>query len=348
MSPNPTVISQSTELEEDRSPLKILLLAFFGVAFSFFMAYFFNKFLLVVNYPDLLWSVFFGGAFIVFTILQVCFIKSLTKLNLIVFFETLAAVAIFYKLLYPRPPLSLVSGALLFLFFLGLGVNHGLKLLENSVRVKFILTAKMIIPKAVTAILIFLTAMLYLNYFVLGKFNDAKGELLTAKLMLLTKPLLKSLAPDFSPDKKVSEFFTSLAENQLAKLKVKQATGIIDNFQVDFNQLSPEARKEITATAAAQLKTAAEKVVGPLNPNDFLARAVFKGVKNYFGNLPKNFKPIFGIIVAFSFFALMKGAAILFYWLIEFAALLLYKILLISGFAYVTMESRTREFILLK
>ncbi len=348
MSLNPTVISQSTELEEDRSLFKILILALFGAALSFGTVYFFNKFLLITDFRDLLWSVFTGGAFIIFTILQVCFIKSLIKLNLIVFFETLAAIAIFYTRLYPHPPLPLVLGAILFLFFLGLGVNHGLKLLENSVRVKFILTAKMIIPKVVTALLILLTAVLYLNYFILGKFTDSKGELLTAKLMLTAKPAFKFLTPDFSPDKKVSDLFLSLAENQLNKMKIKRVNGILDGFQVNFDQLSPEAQKEIIATVAAQLKSTAEKVVGPLDPNDSISHAVFKAAKTYFGNLPENFKPIFGIIIAFSFFSIMKGFAILFYWLIEIIAFLIYKILLVSGFAYVTMESRTREFILLK
>ncbi len=161
---NPTVISQSSELEEDQNNIKIFTLGFLGVVFSFVAVNFFNRFLLTISYSDFWWSIFFGVIFVILTILQSAFIKSSSKVNLIVFLEVLVPLCLFYRSLYPRPSIALVFGALLFLFFLSLGTNHGAKLLKNSVRVDFILTSRMVIPKAVSAILIFLSASFYVNY----------------------------------------------------------------------------------------------------------------------------------------------------------------------------------------
>ncbi|MEK7086759.1 MAG: hypothetical protein AAB935_00685, partial [Patescibacteria group bacterium] len=84
------------------------------------------------------------------------------------------------------------------------------------------------------------------------------------------------------------------------------------------------------------------------NGNDTLNKAIFLGIKNYIKNFPPNFTAVFGIVTALVFFAILKSVAVLFYWLVEIVALIVFKILLISGFAYISIENRSREFILLK
>lgn len=345
MSLNPTIISQSQELEADRNPLKIIILAVVGMTLSFAAVYFFNRFLLTAGYGDFFRSFLFGGGFLVLTVLQVFTIKSLTKLNFILFLEVLSALAIFYPYFYPQISIPLVAAGFLFFFFLSLGASQGLKLLGNSVKIQSILTAKMIIPKAVTGLLIFLSVILYLDYFKWGKFNDGLGQTLVNQSLIVSKPIFKYLSPEFSPDKTVNQFFLAVSENQLEKLKLRND---ITGLDLNYDALSPEEKKQVAGKVAEQLKLSTEKIVGRLNGNDTLNKAIFLGIKNYINNFPPNFTAVFGIVTALVFFAILKSVAVLFYWLIEIVTLIVFKILLISGFAYISIENRSREFILLK
>lgn len=341
-------MSQSRELEEDRSVIKILILGLVGITLSYFTVYFFNKFLNSVHSSDILLSVIFAFSFSVFTIIQVFLIKSLSKINLIVFLETLAALAVFYPRFYPQTSWILLGAGFILFLFLSLGVGQGVKFLENSIKIKYTLTAKLVIPKVVTGLLIFLSVIFYLNYFVWGKFTDQMGQTIINQSLALSKPIFKPLDQNFSPNENLRDFFSHLAENRLRKLKSGDFKTVLPNFEYDYEHLPPEIQKELVARTAEQLKLVSEKTVGPLNWTDSIARTVFNLVKRNTRGLSQNFNSVYGIALAVMFFVAMKGVAVLFYWLIEFFAFVIMKFLLVSGFAYLSIENRSREFILLK
>lgn len=342
------IISQAKEPEADRNLSKIIFLGIFSVVSSFLTVYCFNRFLTANSYPFLFWSLFFSWLFIVLLILESLFIKSIWRLNLIIFFSTLSTLFGFYSKIFSKTSTPLLIAAALFFFFIAMAVNRGFKLRANLMKIDFFIFARTVIPKATTAILVFWCFLVYLNFFQWGKFNEKMGQDLVDRGLMASKPILNLFVPDFNLNQTSGDFFKDISQKQLEKISMDKSAESAKTFNFDFENLPPEAKNKIVDQSAKELEIYLEKYAGPIEPTDQLSTVIFKIIKNYIKNLPENIKPFFGFLTAFFVFLLLKGIAILFYWFTEITAWFIYKFLLISGFGYVMLETRTREVILLK
>ncbi len=350
MEPNPQIISQAKELEEDRNTFKIFLLAVLGVIFIFTAVSTFNLFITTASGSYFLWAIVSSVLFLTLTVLQVFFIKSGVKLFFILFFESALTLIIFYKYLYPKPSLILLSAPILLFIFLALAVNHGSKILSNSIKIHFIPVARTIIPKAVTGLLLFLVILVYLNYFEWGRFNEKLGQALVNQTLIGSTPAFRIWTPQYSYNQTTQNFLEGIAENQLNRFKPKLFNDSSFDFEsFNFDNLPAEQKKLLISQAAKELESTFEDLLGgPLNSNEPLNLAAYRLTKDYFKDLAPQAKSFLGIIIAAFLFFFLKGVAILFYWLIEFLSFILFKFLIAVGFAYVSLETRSREFVLLK
>jgi hypothetical protein len=341
------VISQSKEPEIDRSLLKIIFLGFFTVGFVFLAVYFFSQYLLLG------WLRFFWGtiaaaaAALSLNILNVFFVKSRAKLNLIIFLESLAPLVIFWNKIYPTPSKVLLGGAAVFFVFLLIGASRSAKLLANGLKIQFWFTAKPFLTKAVSGFLIFLSVIFYLYYFQWGKFNDVLGQKFLDVFLVNAEPFLRFQLGNVSFRSSMDDFLKEVAETQLKRIKLTISERSEQNFEGDFANLPPELKKQAIEKASLALKENLEKTFGPLDSKKEVRIIIYEIIKKYFENLRKQFKLLWDIGIVIIFFFTLKGLAALFNWLIIFIAFVLYKLAIVTGFAYVTLESRSREFILL-
>jgi len=74
---------------------------------------------------------------------------------------------------------------------------------------------------------------------------------------------------------------------------------------------------------------------------------IFRIIKDYVDGIPPATKSVFSVVLAVLFFFSARGIAFLLYWLPELIAFLMFKLFMVTGFAYVGLESRSREFIML-
>ena len=347
MSPNPTVISQSKEPEEDRSLWKIIILALLGAGFVFVATYFFNKFLLTADYSNLFFSFLFVGIFLVVMILQVFFIKDGLKMAGVTFLQGIAPLIVFYPKIYPVPSLILIAGSLIFFIFMVSAAIKGQRVLANSLEVRFFFTARNVLPRVFTGFLIFFTIVLYLNYFLWGNFNDELGKVLVGQTLNSSQPIVGIVYSDISFNKTVQNFLDVIAENQLRKIRPGMAGGTGDEFAIDFQSLSSPEKAEVIRQFSLGLKKKLEKIVGPLSASAPVTGEVFRIIKNYFSGLSDVLKSALGLVLALAFFFGVKGIATLLYWFIELVAFVLFKFLLITGFARISLENRGREFVML-
>ncbi|MCP6719868.1 MAG: hypothetical protein KJI72_00895 [Patescibacteria group bacterium] len=346
MSPNPTVISQSKESEEDRSLWKIIILVLFGAGFIFATTYFFNKFLLTADYSRLFFSLLFGGGFLVVMILQIFFIKGRFNMVVVMFLQGITPLIVFYSRIYPSPSLVLIAGSLIFFIFLVFAAVRGQRVLSNSLEIKFFFTARSILPRAVTGLLIFLTIVFYLNYFSWGNFNDELGRVLVGQTLASSQPIVGLVFSDISFNKTVQSFLDVIALNQLRKIPSSMGETEADPA-INFQRLPPPEKAEAVRRFSLELKKELEKVVGPLNASAPVTGEVFRITKDYFNGLSAALKSALSLALALAFFFGVKGIAVLLYWFIELVAFVLFKFLLISGFAHITLENRGREFVML-
>ena len=340
------VISQSKEPEIDRSLWKIILLAILGIGLSILSVYLWSKLILTGSF-EYAWGLILSAAlFFVVNILGVFFVKSRVKINLILFLESFFPIVLFYDKLYPAPSLTLLLGALVTFVFFALGVSQGIKSLSNGLKIHFWLTARAILPKVVTGFLIFLSVLLYLNYFEWHKFNEDLGKKLFDGALDSGEPILKIVLANVSFGEPLNVFLNKVAEAELRKIKSSELEKVL-NFKGDFNSLPPDLKARLLENATNQLEISLEKIFGPLDSGKSVKETAYELLKNYIGKLGSSAEYFLNFGVAFLIFFTLKSIAVLFYWLIIFIAFVFFKLSLVINFSYVTLENRSREFILL-
>ena len=351
MVPNPLIISQAKDLEEDQNAFKIFILTALGVVLIFTAISTANLFLTTARGAYFWWSLLANIFFLILSVLQAFFIKSGARMFLITFIESVSTLVIFYKYLYyPKSSLILFSAPLLLFVFLFLAINHGSKILSNNVKIQFIWVARTIIPKAVTGLLLFLVILVYLNYFEWGKFNEKLGKALVNQILIGATPIFRIWAPDYSSSQTTQNFLNDIAENQLSKFKPSFLKGSPFDFEaVDFDKLTEEQKEVLINQTSKELELAFENMLNnSLNSKEPLNQTVYRLINDYFKKLTPQVKSMFGLITAALLFFFLKGIAILFYWLIEFLSFIIFKFLIAVGFAHISSETRGREFVLLK
>ncbi|MEK7464381.1 MAG: hypothetical protein AAB617_01235 [Patescibacteria group bacterium] len=348
MTQNPTIISQSKEAEEDRGWFKITLFALLGILSVYAGSYFFNEFLITALYSRFFASVLFFVLFLAFVVLYPFIIKSGVKKGLILLLQAIAALSVFFDRLYPVPNYILLGAGLVLCLFLLSGINRSSQILNNSLSIKFLSATKAGLPKMVTGLLIFLSVLFYLNYFEWGKFTDKLGQNLVVGIIDSSEPVVKFWFSDINFSGSVGTFLDSVALSQLKRLRFDAVKSSQNNFADNFQNLLPAQKAAMEKQVSLGLKTFIENKVGPLNASAPLKEMVYSLLKKNFNQLPSATKSIFGLLSAFVFFLTLKGFAFLFYWLIEAVAFIIYKFLIITGLAYISLESRSREFVILK
>lgn len=363
MPPTPVIISQSREAEVDRSILKILLFAFFGIGLNVLSVYLFTQFLLTLTLRNFLSWFITAIVFFVFVVLQTIFIKSFAKLQLVMFLHGIAPVSLFLSNIYPNTSMVIVIGVVVFALSLMNSSGRGLKMLANSLTIKFFQIARAILPRAMTGMLLFLSLLTYFYYFELGKFTSRLGQSIVYEVLSSADPLLNVWFPGASFNNDIDEFLGKVAETELRKMPKNiiggsATTAQIDSLaslainpefaeRIDFNALPEPIRAKIIREAAGRIKTSLEEVIGPLPEEQQVKDIIFSIVAKYVADFSANMGWLFSVIVVAAAFFTLRGIFSLFKWLISLIAFILFKFLVITGFAYTNLETRSREFVLL-
>lgn len=344
----PVVEQQSKEAEVDKNLLKIFIFGFVAVAVSFFAVFFFTEFLSAINLQNFILWLFFSVFFFALVILQTFFIKSLWKLLALCALEVLAPLLFFWQQLFPAPHVILLIGAFGFFLFLFEAVREGWLFISETLTIRFSFVSRGILGKVVTGFLIFLSAVTYTWYFDLARFNPSDGYKLMSNSIFSVEPFLKVWYPGAELNQSVDGFSKKIAEAELRKLPQKMPSENGETKEVDFSLLTKQQQQRVIEDAGENLRLSFEKTLATSLPKDKLVKDVlFTLVQQKINNFSEKTKNYFGLIVILIFFSTGKGFFGVFSWLIRFGAFLLYKILLVLGFAYVSVETRSREFILL-
>jgi len=321
------------EVEVDKSIPKVVLLGFLGTVVAATLSFFFVQFLQGI--ASLWWVLGACLIFLVLAVLNAFFIKSSGKIVFIVFLESLALIAPLYYYVYPEPSFVLLGGAFLFLIFGATGIKQGKNILMNLLEIKFFSVSRGVTPKVVTGILIFMSAVFYVAAFERGDALQSLEKLVIKPLIQSTEPLLRLWIPDISLEKPFGEFIKKFTESRL------------ESMQPDFMKYLPEVREGLVATASEEIKSSLEKSLGPINSQDTVAEVATKSFKRYFAGLPPQFQLGIEIAIAVLFFLTLRGLVVLFYWFINFCAFLVFRFLVLTNFAHIALEARSREFVIL-
>lgn len=335
--------------------IKIFALAFLGVLFNVLAIANFLKLLKTPTISLAFATLGFSFLFLILILLDVFFIKNIFILFFVALFNVLSPFVLFYSNLIPSGILEahkltfyvIVSGFVIFFASLFGGLLRGKGILDNGVSVKFFMVVKPILAKAVFGLLVLLTALSYLAYFQWGFFNNSVGADISYGILKSANPALSVIYPGTSFDDSLSVFLPKVAETELKKLSAKKFSEASDN-ELNLDLLSPSEREKIIATTALSIKTNLEKVklIGPLQSSEKLSDIVYRLANKYFSGLYLQYgKTVFSLAFTLFIFFFLKSILILFYWLIEFVAFIIFKLFFILGFARSTIENTQKEVI---
>ena len=270
-------------------------------------------------------------AFLVIFLLQTLFIKSRWISNLIILLEGLGAILFFLA----DFSLPVLSAWLLFLFFLWVADRSGKNLLENDLKFRFFHIDRKITYDAITA-LAALISVLYVSTADLSGNGISKKGL--ESILKPVEPLIQRLVLDnFSFQMSIYQ----LVDSAVTKQAVKQ-------LGISPDSVAASLKNEAINKTIADLGERATGYGVTFKKSDSITDVVYNYIKNQLAKLPDVFR--FGIPFGFGLlvFLTIKGLEAAVRWLVAIPAYLLYQILLASGFATLTLESRRKEIIILK
>lgn len=339
MAPDLQVISEGKEEEVDRNVWKIVVLAILTIAASAFSVFFFEQFLLEIRLSSFLSFALLASTFLVFTLLLVFFVKGGPKLFFIVAAATLLPLVFFLPALYPQPSLVLIAGAVVWFLCSIYAVRRGQQFLKNGLKIRFFETTRFVLPRAFTGFLIFLSVLFYLNYFAWGHYRPEIGRNIVYDTLQSSESLAQVWVANISFEKSLQYGLNAFAEVELRKQHTAS--------EITYTQLSPPEQARALTAATGELKTYLEKFTGPLDLQTPLNAVIYNLVERYVSDFASKTAPWFGIIVTLIVFFVCRGVIAILSPIVRFIAFLVYKFLVAVGFAYVALESRRREFILL-
>ena len=323
------------EAEADKAIAKIVIFAIIGTAFSFLFGYFLRLFIFEGQSDFLLFSFLAGLGFLIFFLLNVFFIKNLWLVNLTIFLGALAFSASFYDQLSKTFGIGVLISFLILLL-----ANHaGRQELENMLKIKFWRVSKKIVPKAITALAVFVGIV----YVGVADFNIERKDFFISQTTFekIISPIanigiIQKFLPGFDLSLPTEKLIENLAASQIEQNpELKLLPESVKNQLIDQSVRELENKiSEFTAT--------------PLDSKAKASDALYEIIMKKFGNLPTNIKSIAPMIVAALIFLTIVGLSLPIRLMVTVLTFLIYEIFLALGFSTIIMEGKSREIIILK
>ncbi|MBI5079639.1 hypothetical protein HZB06_03190 [Candidatus Wolfebacteria bacterium] len=326
--------------EVDWSILKIVVLAIIGVSFAFLSGFFLNLFMSNGQWNFLAFSFACLLIFLTFFLLNVFFIKALWRINLIIFLESLAFLAGFYAIFVSSPMFFLIAGAAIFAV-LTLANYAGWQELHNMIEIRFWRIAKLVLPKAVLGVAIFISVIYYaaLEPTIVGGKEFFISQNNFEKLINPLAPLIEKFFPQMNFSSSVGDLIADLAKSQIESGFNSGLAGKIDK----------NAKSGLVNQISNDLKQRFSTYLGPSFNFNLKTGAALYGflAEKYLGMEPKSKKAV-AAIVAVTIFFIIVSLILPIRLLAASIAFIIYEILIAVGFAEVVLEGKSREIIILK
>ncbi len=319
------------EAEVDYSSLKITALIGLTVLSVAAFAYFFS-------HNNLLLSFTFSFLSLSFFVLQSLLIKDFSKIAFGVLIET--AVLVLIIGFYRDFSLSvLISASSIFFVFVLIGHYQGMIATANSLKIKFSRIAYAVLPAAGLGLSIFISLMF--GFSIDQNIITSRGVF--DYLIKPAVPVFRIYVKDFSLEMKAGDFINQWTKN----IFEKQVSA-----NKELEMLSPAAQQQIFKRISEDLIKSFEGYLGaPLNLDKSLSENFYFAFKRLVELLFDTFLSYYiSLAIAALMFLLFRFFVFVFImnFIVMFLAFIIYEILLITNFAVVSLETRSREIVLLK
>lgn len=261
--------------------------------------------------------------FLTFFILEVLFTNKQNLLSLTVVLGGFAFALPFWKL----TSIYFILAFIVFVAFLFHGAYMGRREMENMVKIRFTRVIHVISSSIITAIVIFLTAVLIMSS------NFRVKEERVGQIIDITAPFLGRFVGEFNADTQARAILNTFVERSLIKNE-------------DFQALSVSQKKLIIDDGVGKLK---ERIEESLGTNIDLVNSVTANVHNIIENKLGFLTPRAQLYLALMVIAVIwisiRSVEFLVYIPLAILVILVSELLFALGFASIQLESRSKEII---
>lgn len=311
-------VNQTLETGTEKSrisvSLRLLSIVFLTSAIGSMASVFFSSGILLIG---IVATVLFVSTFVA----QTFFLQDRQSILYAVIANTLSITLPFYKLL---SPLLFIAALILGLFLLA-GLYRGQRAAKNSIRIEFTRIGRIISSSTITAIALFLSAVLVIS----SNFTISSQQ--TSSLLQFAAIPAKYYVKDFSPEMSAREFFISLAEDE--------AEG-----RPEFQALPESLQERVVDQSALELEMKIEEFIGTdIHSNLSVSENVHRVIQFRLQSLTTQAKIYLGATAILLIWLSVKSIEVILFLPIVFLAYLIYELLLALGFARVEERSASQE-----
>lgn len=342
----PTVISESKEAEVDSKLWKRILLTVVGSCLSALMVALWNQLLARADFSLFIPVLIVGGLYVAVVLLESFFVKSGWRLWLMALIQSVVPIVMYGPAFFANISIAMIGGVAALTLLTGAGLVSGARALEEAMKIRFFTVAKIVTPKVVTGIAIFLSAVLYVQYFESGGFDQAKGKMLFFGTLASSEPLVHAWIPAVSFTQSTQTFLEGIALQQLQNAKPDAIAQSNSDF-ANFAGLPPQEKNAIVVRVADGVRVQLEKYTGALDPKQSVQENLFRILLRYVQKWSAQTLVWTSVGSAVLAFLILKGFFTLIAWIVWFLAFLIFKALIAIDFAHIGTQTRLREFVIL-
>ena len=305
------------EKKFDSAIIKIIILALLGLITIYYFGHCLNLFLADFSQTRFLFPSFLALAvFLIVFFFQVVFIRTSWQINLIIFSEALVLTFSLSSLsaFFSKP---ILIGVFLFFLFLAFGSFSAKREINNTLKINFLTTNRVVFGGAVTAfslLLAIISGVIFFNFLSQQTFDFEK---LITPLSGITEKILPSIFI-----RNILKGFIEQQINSDAKLKLLP--------EAEREKIIEDALKQMDASAILKGKE---------------AQAFLQGLGDKLLNIPPQTKVYIAVALGLTIFFTLKGVGVVLTWPLTLIAFLFYELLLATNFAKISIEQTNKEVI---
>ncbi len=312
----------------DTSVPKLIGLAVVNVLAAAFLAYTLRQVFADggVSARNILGTTVANLLFLSFVLLQVFFVKSIKVQSMLVLAEALVIASPF---VFYWSGFFLLAVGLLILFMMN-GLRSGMKEMDNEMTIRFRMIERKTLPAIITGISLFIS-IIYLAVNGTGASFLSKDAF--AVMLKPVDPIAQALLmPDFSVNMTMAQLAQSVAVRQLGAA---------------FTSLTPDLQNQAIEAILTQLRGQAATYGVSFTDSETFGDVLYSYFVRQFDQIPNQYRSLIPYVILLLTFITVKSLGALLRWLIIPLAYALYQFMLATGFARVSLESRSRQIIVM-
>jgi hypothetical protein len=317
--------------EVDLSRTKISVLGCVGILLAVGLSYTLSQFFLNPSPVALGYVSVLAGLFLVVIFLEALLIKEFSRLASFLFLNTLGLALMFLL----APSVALFIGSFLAFAFFQWGSANARGEMGNGLKLRMTRIARLVMPKAVTALSLFIVAAY------IGAIQHSTA--------FVSKDLFTQLV--LPTDSVVRYFYPGVTFTETAGEALNQIGTEAVHRNPEVEKLSPADQERLAAEYAAAFKTriAGEYLKVDVRDEEPVIDLLYRAFSSYVANIPDTgAAPYASAIFALILFLVIRSIGTPFYYIVTVFAVLVYQVLRATGFLVLALETRTKEILVLK